>query len=443
MIDRRAGGLVAILLPWLGLAVAPGLALPFSTPKAWGLGVAAGVGLAILLFRGDASRRRADGAGAPRLVVALVLAWIACAALATVTGGAARPEALLRILAASILLLALLAAPPDPRRVLGVASATGVAVAAMVLLQAAGWDPFAAFGLTPAVAGARMRLYGTLGNPDFVAGFLAATACATAGRLALIEAGDPRRARRRALAALALGVELVALARLGSLATLLSILGAGAVVALAGGRRARRLALCLGAVALVAVAVGARHRAPAHTVDGRLYLWSVAAPHLAGAPWLGHGPGAFAALWPGWEARRWRVDPDAADRPFAGPERHAHNDWIEAGVDTGLLGLLALAGLLATALFRGLRYGRVEPARLAAAAGLASLVARSLVDFPLERPAELGLAFVLAAVAAAPFPLRREEHVPCTEAPVPSPPSPASLAAPRPGPRPSPVASSS
>ena len=171
MIDRRAGGLVAILLPWLGLAVAPGLALPFSTPKAWGLGVAAGVGLAILLFRGDASRRRADGAGAPRLVVALVLAWIACAALATVTGGAARPEAS-SILAASILLLALLAAPPDPRRVLGVASATGVAVAAMVLLQAAGWGSLRRLRPHPGGRRGADAPYGTLGNPDFVAGFL-------------------------------------------------------------------------------------------------------------------------------------------------------------------------------------------------------------------------------------------------------------------------------
>ncbi len=443
MIDQRAGGLVAILLPWLGLAVAPGLAEPFSAPKAWGLMGAAVVGLGILLVRRDAGARGDPaGPGAPRILVALVLAWIASAALATVTGGAARPEALLRILAAGVLLLALLAAPPDPRGVLGVASATGVAVAAVVLLQAAGWDPFAALGLTPAVAGARMRLYGTLGNPDFVAGFLAATACATAGRLALVGAGDPRRRLRRALGAVALTVELVALGRLGSLATLLSVLGAGAVVALAGGRRARRLALGLGAVALLVVAVGARHRTPSRTVDGRLYLWSVTVPHLAGAPLLGHGPGAFAALWPGWEAARWRAHPSAANRPFAGNERHAHADWLETLVDTGALGLLALVGLLAVALFRGLRHGRVEPARLAAAAGLASIVARSLVDFPFQRPAELGLALVLAAVAAAPFPLHRAEPIPCPQAPVPSPPSSVSLAAHPPGPRPSPVASS-
>lgn len=390
MIDRRAGVLVAVLLPGLALAVVPHVPGPFSTPKTWLLLAGAVLALGLLV------RRRFD---APRGPVALAAAWAACAAIGTFTGGAAAPMALLRILAAAILLVALLAAPPNPGTVLRAAAVAGSAVALVVLLQAVGLDPFRAFGLVPAVGGARMHLYGTLGNPDFDAGFLAATACATGGELA---AG-----RRRWLWA-GLGVQIAALGLLGSFATLLSV--AGAALALAASKRVRRAALAVAAVALVMAGIGVRSRSPGRALAGRLYLWSVAAPHVEGAPLFGHGAGSFVALWPGWEAARWRAHPDPADRAFAGAENHAHGDWLEALLDTGVLGFLTLAALLGLCLARGVRFGRTDPRRLAAAAGLAAVIARSLVDFPLERPAELGLAMILAALAAAPFPLEEENE---------------------------------
>ena len=76
-----------------------------------------------------------------------------------------------------------------------------------------------------------------------------------------------------------------------------------------------------GAVAL-GVAAG-RDVRPA--VAGRLYLLRVAAPHVADALLGGSGPGSFAALWPGWEARAFATGAAGeADRPFAAPQDHAH-----------------------------------------------------------------------------------------------------------------------
>ena len=60
---------------------------------------------------------------------------------------------------------------PLPWRAVG---AAGGLAAAVVLLQALGLDPFARF--VPRAEGQRLALYGTLGNPDFVASVLGVTA---------------------------------------------------------------------------------------------------------------------------------------------------------------------------------------------------------------------------------------------------------------------------
>jgi O-antigen ligase len=81
---------------------------------------------------------------------------------------------------------------------------------------------------------------------------------------------------------------------------------------------------------------------------------------------------------------------------------HAHNDYAEFLVEYGPVGLAAFIVVLGGALARTWRLrntaGDAAP-YIAAAAGLAGLAALAIVDFPLHRPAEWALFWLLLGTA--------------------------------------------
>jgi O-antigen ligase len=112
-------------------------------------------------------------------------------------------------------------------------------------------------------------------------------------------------------------------------------------------------------------------------------------------------------LQPAWEAARFeRGEAGPAQRPFAGAQDHLHNDLLERALEQGPAGAALFALLLAAGLaaaLRGARAAGSDPARArfaALGAGVASLAARGLLDFPASRPAELALLVTLIALAA-------------------------------------------
>jgi hypothetical protein len=296
------------------LAFVPALRLPFSWPKLALL--CAGAALALAL------PRRNDQKGWPAL---LWLALVSAAALAHPV----ELEALLRDGAAALLLYALLTRTWPVATTLRAIAWLGCVEALIVLAQA----PFAA---------RRLDLFGTLGNPDFAAGWLGVSLCLT-----LAESG---------MLAAAL-LQVAALAVLGSFASVLA-LGAACLVALPRKK--------LAPVALAALCLGAASRNLESRVAGRLELDRIAARHLLDAPLLGIG--SVKAVLPQ-------------------PQDHVHDDLLERALEQGWPCALLLAGIAAAALRK----------RTAAAAALASIAARSFVDFPLARPAELALFVTLAA----------------------------------------------
>lgn len=369
----------ALLLVW------PGWSSPFSGPKWLVAGLAAG--WTLLLLPREARR--------PGPVASAALANLGACVLSLFRSDGATPW---WTLAGAVLLAGLtLSATPLPWRAL--TSAGGLA-SLVVVLQAMGLDPFAAFA--PEAAGTRLRLYGTLGNPDFVASVLGVTA-----PLTLVHGLRSRR-RTAAIAGASSAVQLVALALLRSFATTVS-LGAAALVAVVSapaGRGRRRLAVALAAgVVITAIPLGGR---PAESaMRGRWYLVSTAAPHVLDAPWLGQGAGTVVLHWPAWELERWqaRCGTDAAcvaahpESRFAGLQDHVHDDWLERLLEGGVVGLLALVGVFIAAFRASVRSATLEGAGIAA--GLASLAARATVDFPLARPADVVLLAVLCGGAAA------------------------------------------
>ena len=131
-------------------------------------------------------------------------------------------------------------------------------------------------------------------------------------------------------------------------------------------------------------------------------------PLVERRPWFGHGGGTYVLAFPG-------------IKPAGFPHHwdHAHNDFVEIAVDTGLVGLgLLLALALATAWRAGRVLHDAQP-RLKRGVGVAALMAlfsiglHSTVDFNLQIPANaLTLVVLLALVWAMPH---------GTAAPAPSP----------------------
>jgi O-antigen ligase len=380
------------LLPLLAVVVLPGGESAFDLPKRAVLVLSALAAASLALVR------PAPGPRLPALAAAVWLAITACSALA---GAVVRPEALVTDAAAGILLLALLHLAVDAGRVQRSAALAGAIVAGAALLQWAGVDPLGWAGWSAAGATGRLRIYGTLGNPDFVAGFVGAALCLSAGELASARSRTARTALGLAIAVMALG-----LAATRSLATPPALLAAAIVVAAASpGSERRRLG---GAALLLLVAattaVAASDRDGGRALAGRLYLWRTAAPAALARPLLGHGPGSVAVLHGGWEAARWAGRADPSERRFVGAQDHLHSDWLERLVEQGVLGvaaLLLLLGSCAGAALPAIRRGGEGWGRAAGAvAAVAFLAARAAVDFPLARPAELTILVLSLAVAA-------------------------------------------
>jgi O-antigen ligase len=387
--------LAPAILVGTALALVPGLSSPFHLPKLVVLCGGSALACALAIARREERARRID-AGA---LVWAARAWLAAVILSALAGDAPVPFAVARELAAPALLLALLRLGVDARRIALAAAGAGAVVASVSVLQAVGADPSALVGFARATPGARLAVYGTLGNPDFVASWLAPALVITLGEW---------RAARAPLLLVAAALMAIALGCARSLASI-PALGAAAVAtflaAPVGRRAAGGAALALLCAAAIAFA-GAAGRDPWRALAGRAYLWRVAAPHVARAPLLGGGPGSFEVLWPAWEAEAFATGrAGESDRRFAAVQDHAHADLLERALETGLPGAAAFAAVIAFAVAAALRSARNAAAAAGAARGaalagaIAALAVRSLCDFPFARPADLALLVALAAAA--------------------------------------------
>ena len=379
-------GLV-LLLP---LVVVPGLEQPFSRPKLilWA---------AVVLCGLASCARRIQGAWGrlpQHLRVALAL-WLGALGSSALWGKFASLDGLLLPLVGVGWFVLLLAVRPEAWRLSWALVFSGSAVAALAVAQFFHADPFATLGWLPTSTGnSRMLMFATLGNPDFVAAFLASLL-----PLTFSLASESQRYRWLLLGLSAL--QLTAILATGSRAPILG-LGAALLWVTMTGLSAHRLTRELAFVAL-SVVVLAAGISPARnlstTVAGRSYIWRVSAPHLTEHFLLGLGPGGFAASFPAWEVQYWSGNPDDRNRKFAGLEDHAHNDYLEIFADYGLGVLGFLAVLVAFLRSAGQLLRREpDPFSVGASGGVVALAAVALVDFPLARPTEVFLLWSLVAI---------------------------------------------
>lgn len=334
---------LALLVASTALVFVPSMNPAFSKPKT-GVFVAS-AGLAAIAAWMD----RRVATPIPRLPLALLVAWAAAIAVSSITNENTHPALLSSALVVVAISLQFPSIPVTTRTV----TIVGAVVAVVALVQ---WF----LG-----SGRRLDVFGTLGNPDFVASFLTA-----ALPFALVS---------HRLGWIAAVVMLAALPACRSFATLL---GLAAIVLVMFRRRPRFVLLGFGLIVLVFVTTDRRLDRP---LEGRRALAAVTAPHLLDDPVTGSGPGTFVDLW-----RKWDVG-------ALEPQDHAHLDAVELALELGWVGALALLalGITAASKTRGIRWD----SSTAAAASIAAILVRGLVDFPLQRPADLALFAVAIGIA--------------------------------------------
>jgi O-antigen ligase len=254
----------------------------------------------------------------------------------------------------------------------------------------------AEFFLPP--ASGRMRLHSTLGNPDFVATWLAATL-----PTALALAARASRGRSIWLAA-ALLITLAALLT-GSRGAVLAMAAGLAVMALCWLPRWRGRLAALAIVAtlgLLACATALNPRTTQESLRGRLLIWQVTLSNGAAASPLGSGPGSFAHDYPVQLGHYFTPPGRASLLRFARLERHAENDYVELWHDTGWLGLAVFLVMLAAWLHLAWRKQQAASNQdraltIAAMATVAALLAAALVDFPFHRAETWALLWLMLA----------------------------------------------
>lgn len=261
------------------------------------------------------------------------------------------------------------------------------------------------------VADGTIRLYGTLDNPNLFAGFLLPILPLAA--VALLRWQSPLR-RLYAAAALGLGVVTLVLsysrgAWMGMVASL------GGLVLLLALRQSRNwpplwrrllplLLLLGGSVALVLLVsqVEPLRVRVMSLVAGRddssnnfrINVWMAALRMIQERPWLGIGPGntAFNLIYPLFQQPKFNA-------------LSAYSIPLEVTVEAGVPGLLAMLGLVITAVRTGLRLGRSDgplalPA-LASVAIVAGLGVQGLTDTIFFRPEVQLIGWFAVAVLAA------------------------------------------
>jgi len=231
---------------------------------------------------------------------------------------------------------------------------------------------------------------------------------------------EDRRAFAALLAMLYIVVAIVGVAvtrsRAGILLGGLALLGAGAVIARVGAlRRHWRAAAGIGGGALIAIAAvlvfglgPILDRFGDNAAEPRFEGWPLVAGAAGGFLPLGAGVGAFQTVYDA-------VEPlgDVSSVYF----NHAHNDYLELWLETGVVGaglLLAFAVWLAGRLWAIWTPRAAGPGRdLAAASGLAVLLlaAHSAVDYPLRTEA-LAVLFAFACATLAVYRTSDEAPLP-------------------------------
>ena len=130
------------------------------------------------------------------------------------------------------------------------------------------------------------------------------------------------------------------------------------------------------------------------SADGRLLVWRCAWEMVKDAPVLGHGPGGFRAHYMDYQAAYLDTHPDSPYARLADNVISPFNEYLHLWLDFGLVGLLAVTGLVGRVLYKHRRDSGTE-SRVAVCV-LWSMAAFSFFSYPFTYPFTwIGMLFAL------------------------------------------------
>ena len=252
---------------------------------------------------------------------------------------------------------------------------------------------------------------GSFRNPGQLGGYLAVTSVVTC--YLLVRRKDITTSRRGALHLLVFVIMLAGLyladSRAGLMAACCGIIACYWKYIAAWFKRYRYLPLPV--MLVIACCTGSLlyHYRPG-SIQGRLLVWRVSVAMVAECPVLGHGVSSFASKYMPYQAAYLETFPDSSLENIADDVDHPFNEWIRAGVEQGIAGLLLVvtllvlatryspsrsrpfkAGLIALFVFSCFSYpSEVFPLLFLFPLFLAALPGKTLAAFPLSRPAWYG-----------------------------------------------------
>ncbi len=293
--------------------------------------------------------------------------------------------------------------------------AAGV-VASIAVVQWLGFDPllFGKYRVDWGAMAARMRLYSTFGNPNFVAGYLIGAIF-----LALALGALSRKLRARIMWYGCAAMMLAAILGAGSYGAWAGLVAGGIVTALVWKSRGREAPAAAAArrekVGLArargvlfpgifwpgATLLGQVMGALLGRLEGRLFLWRSSWPMFLEHPFLGGGCGSFQLRFLDLQASFLAAHREMVR--YWSNIHQLHNDLLQLLLETGLVGFGAFAWVLWSFARETRRALGVPSERLwlgAGAGGVTAILVDSLFNFQFYVPPTFLLLFTLIAFPA-------------------------------------------
>jgi len=131
---------------------------------------------------------------------------------------------------------------------------------------------------------------------------------------------------------------------------------------------------------------------------GRLLVWNVSTEIVAGNLWTGIGFDNFKSCYMNKQADFFKINPDAPESMVASDTCYAFNEYLQAFVETGLVGFILMLGILVCAL--NSQNKSEKDNMLMAKAGILSIAAFALFSYPAQiLPIKVTLVCYLAWIA--------------------------------------------
>ena len=391
-------GILCVLVVTVPIAFDPRGLRPFIPVKAGFLLVGVSLAIAAAGLEGLARAVRDKGRGSggssvgllitryrvdPWIASAAVFFWLWSVAVAGISAvnqtlhavGAISLTASMGLTASVILALILPSARTAVKRkecLLTCVAASGLLVAGHTFLQAVGCDPLQILSNGPLLMEGRWRLFSTMGNPNWTAEYMALTVAIAAGVAGRWSTGRFFHFGRCTAVCVWIFFGLLIIAAGSRLAFLAMLVSAGVTGYLRNSKRAssrsrmngRRL-FSVTAIVIASACVPLIWRTvemgevdlvarltDTGSIRGRLVLYAAAGMLLSTSPFTGHGLDHFALLLPDGLRSVFGVMPVLINAAPGELAQRVHLDWLEFGVEAGVVGAVLALTLWGLGMFR-------------------------------------------------------------------------------------------